>query len=65
MIHNLVCLLPWIYCIEISGHHVYKEICTSFVGIVLRVKQEPLYMQERFAVTLVKDDIIHSWLCVS
>ena len=65
MMHNLVCLLPWIYCIEISAHHVYKDIRTSFVGIVLRVKQEPLYIQECFAVTLVKDNIIHSWSCVS
>ena len=29
-----------------SGHHVYKEIWTSFVGIVLRVEQEPLNKQE-------------------
>ena len=44
----------------ISGHHVYKEICTSFVSPVLHVEQEPLNIQERFAVAVVKDDIICS-----
>ena len=44
----------------VSGHHVYKEIWTSFVGVVLLVEQELLNIQERFAVAVVKDDIIHS-----
>ena len=44
----------------ISGHHVYKEICTSFIGVVFHVEQEPLNMQEHFAVAVVKDDIMHS-----
>ena len=42
----------------ISGHHVYKEICTFFVGVVLHMEQEPLNIQERFGVAVIKDDII-------
>ena len=43
----------------VSGHHVYKEICTSFVGVVLHMKQEPFNIQERLALAVIKDDILY------
>ena len=46
----------------IRGHHVYKEIWTPFVGEVLRVEQETHNAQDRFAVAIVKDDIIVSYV---
>ena len=41
----------------IRGHHVYRDIWTSFIGEVLRVAQETHNVQDWFAVAVVKDDI--------